>query len=309
MLATELDTALADDESGLQWLLSLLQDGVRLELLLSAPPHTSVNSASAHQRGLMRYLSPYLEDQRLSIHVLQGVEDQKPSAHPDAALPRIVAGANEGAQAWYAVETDAPLLNSILPTPTYRGQLGAAAALTLSDLMASALPLPRDAFLPPQMMQRWELTPGSPREPSDWFASVEGQHIEKLEIRDPYCGAGAKQLDALLRLIEFITGHAAAVSSIAIHTKELSFRDTKHQPPYRLRQQIEQAVRPLHKGKLQVAVSEFTKARNFHDRSIDVETVGDDGCTLTYRYDVTGGIDFLFDKRRETKLFCYLIDS
>ncbi len=52
-------------------------------------------------------------------------------------------------------------------------------------------------------------------------------------------------------------------------------------------------VRPLKGG-----------GRTFHDREADITSVTNDGCETTHRFFLTGGIDYLMDKRSETRVFC-----
>jgi hypothetical protein len=50
-------------------------------------------------------------------------------------------------------------------------------------------------------------------------------------------------------------------------------------------------------------------ARTFHDREIDVLAVSRDGCDVLHRYFLTGGIDYLMDKRSATKVFSIVINK
>ena len=43
--------------------------------------------------------------------------------------------------------------------------------------------------------------------------------------------------------------------------------------------------------------------RTFHDREVDITTVSEDGCDMTHRFFLTGGVDYLMDERAETKVF------
>ena len=58
-----------------------------------------------------------------------------------------------------------------------------------------------------------------------------------------------------------------------------------------------------------IHVHNFKTSRVFHDRTLDFHVVDSDGCAVTHRYDLSGGIDFLMDKQAATKIFKYQIES
>ena len=45
----------------------------------------------------------------------------------------------------------------------------------------------------------------------------------------------------------------------------------------------------------------------FHDRTIDIEVIAEDGTSTKYRYDLTGGVDHLLTKGRDTKVYRYQV--
>jgi hypothetical protein len=68
------------------------------------------------------------------------------------------------------------------------------------------------------------------------------------------------------------------------------------------------ALKPVHEN-VEVLVSEFVKSRHFHDRTLDFTVIGVDGCSVTHRYDLTGGIDILMDKSKDTKIYRYQLSD
>jgi hypothetical protein len=54
-----------------------------------------------------------------------------------------------------------------------------------------------------------------------------------------------------------------------------------------------------------IEVRQFKKARQFHDRTIDIVMIDDAGVSTKYRYDLTGGIDHVMSKGRDTKVYRY----
>jgi len=296
----------AEDELvALHWLLDLLNAGLKLHLHLLESPVPRSAAATTAQRQAVRYLAPYLQDGRLRI-------DQVPGLDPIdlMRLPRVMAGLDAGARGWFSLLPTQPLLQQILPPPVYRGALGEELSQQLREHLASAQALAPDAFTPSLPIQRWELKAGDPRSPAEWFSTVAGQHVSQITIKDPYCAAGADQMAALVDLVGFFIDTAACVERLVVHGRELRTKDPNYRPRHQAARELTDALRRIYSGRnLLVHVQEFQKSRHFHDRTIDVALVDPDGCEIAYRYDLTGGIDFLLNPNRETKLFCYRLET
>lgn len=115
---------------------------------------------------------------------------------------------------------------------------------------------------------------------------------------------------ALVDLVGFFIGTAACVERLVVHGRELRTKDPNYRPRHLAARELTDALRRIYSGRnLLVHVQEFQKSRHFHDRTIDIALVDSDGCEIAYRYDLTGGIDFLLDANRETKLFCYRLET
>lgn len=293
-----------EEQIPLHWLLDLMNAGVKLSLHLLESPLASTVAATVPQRQALRYLSPYLEDARLHIDHLQGIEPIDL-----IQLPRVTTGTNDEARAWFSLLPTQPLLQEILPQPVYRGTLGDKPSQTLRSLLASAHPLTPDAFRPSLPVKRWELKADDPRSPADWFADIQGRTVSCITIKDPYCGAGANQSAALADLVGFFVSTAAKVERLVIHGREQHFKDLNYRPRHVVASELSGVLQKIYEGNLLVLVREFQKSRDFHDRTIDIALIDDDGCGIEYRYDLTGGIDFLLDPSKETKLFCYRVEN
>jgi hypothetical protein len=302
--APKLTGEAGEERIPLTWLLNLLNAGIRLHLHLLETPITSAKTATPDERQALRYLEPYLEDGRLAI-------DQPLGLNTDnlIEIPRITTGVGEGARAWYSLLPTAPLLQEILPQPVYRGTLGAASGKDLAALLAAAQPLAREAFRPGLPVQRWELAAGDPRDPSLWFEPIQGQRVASITIKDPYCGAGPSQTAALVHLVRALVAKANQVDRLAVYAREQRSKDPAYRPRHVVTREVTEGLRKAFQGNLFVLVAEFAKSRNFHDRTIDIALVDTDGCEVEYRYDLTGGIDFLLDPAKPTKLFCYRAES
>lgn len=259
--------------------------------------------ATPHQRQTMRYLYPYLEDGRLHIDCPSEISKQDL-----ITLPRIASGLDTSAHVWYSALPLSALLQDILPHPVFRGKLSSTTDNKLRALLDRAERLLAESFRPALPMERWELMEGAPRKLRDYFAAVIGKGIETITIRDPYCGAGPSQITALVELVRFFVSEAEKIGRLVVHCRELSWRDKKYQPRQTIQSNLEKALRQIYKGQLQVLVREFQKSRGFHDRTIDIVLVDADGCGVEYRYDLTGGIDFLLNAAKATKVFCYRVE-
>lgn len=305
LLAPRLVGESDEEQISLHWLLDLLNTGIRLHLHLLESPVTSAAAATVAQRQAVRYLAPYLQDSRLRIDHVQGLDPIDLMQ-----LPRVMSGADEGARAWFSLLPTQPLLQEILPLPVYRGTLGEALARRLRERFAFAQALASDAFSTSLPIQRWELKAGDPRVPADWFSAIAGQSISCITIRDPYCAAGLEQMAALVDLVGFFVGAAANVDRLVVHGRELRLKDPNYRPRHIATRELTESLRKVYPGKsLLVHIQEFQKSRHFHDRTIDIALVDQDGCEIEYRYDLTGGVDFLLDPSKETKLFCYRVET
>ncbi|NEV62345.1 DEAD/DEAH box helicase [Thiorhodococcus minor] len=305
LLAPRLVGETEEEQTSLHWLLDLLNAGIKLHLHLLESPLTSAAAATVAQRQAVRYLAPYLQDSRLRIDYVEGLDPIDLMQ-----LPRVMSGIDEGARAWFSLLPTQPLLQELLPQPVYRGALGQELAERLRERFASAHALAPDAFVPSLPIQRWELKVGDPRSPTEWFTDIAGQSISSITIRDPYCAAGPDQMAALVDLVGFFVATAASVSRLVVHGRELRTKDPNYRPRHVATRELTESLRKIYPGKsLLVHVQEFQKSRHFHDRTIDIALVGQDGCEVEYRYDLTGGIDFLLDPSKETKLFCYRVET
>ena len=305
LLAPRLVGEAGEEQLPLHWLLDLLNAGIKLHLHLLESPVIGIKTANVAQRQALRYLSPYLEDARLRIDQLKGLDPVDL-----IQLPRVAAEVGEGARAWFSLLPTQPLLQEILPAPIYRGTLDSTLSETLRVLIAAAQPVAADAFRPALPMERWELRAGDPRTPALWFAPIAGQAVSSITIKDPYCGAGATQTAALIDLVDFLVATAAKVERLVVHGRELRNRDPNYRPRHVVARELTDALRTVYPGSnLLSLVHDFQKSRDFHDRTIDIALIDQDGCEVEYRYDLTGGIDFLLDPTKATKLFCYRVES
>jgi hypothetical protein len=97
---------------------------------------------------------------------------------------------------------------------------------------------------------------------------------------------------------------ASKVERIVIITRELSEKDDRWIPFNEVHSQLENVLKDI-PAKIEVNVRQFRRARHFHDRNLDIVIIDDSGCSKHYHYDLTGGIDHLMEKGRDTKVYRY----
>ena len=121
--------------------------------------------------------------------------------------------------------------------------------------------------------------------------------MKELVIRDPYCGAANHRLK-LKVFLEALTTILGTVDHLAIHCRETRDKDGYVEFYLDVERHVDDLVKSSGFINRHVQVSPLKgTARTFHDREIDVLTVSNDGCDELHRYFLTGGIDYLMDKR------------
>jgi hypothetical protein len=96
---------------------------------------------------------------------------------------------------------------------------------------------------------------------------------------------------------------------LAIHCRETRDKDGYVEFYLDVERHVDDLVKSIGFENRDVQVSPLKgTARTFHDREIDVLTVSNHGCDVLHRYFLTGGIDYLMDKRTATKVFSIVID-
>jgi hypothetical protein len=159
-------------------------------------------------------------------------------------------------------------------------------------------------------VQRWELNEGEERNFRDYFSVLEGAHIENAIIKDPYCGAGETQRSYLRELIQVVSEISNTLKNITIHCREQNFKDPRYTAPYKIIELLTTEISSAFPSiKPVIHVHGFKTSRIFHDRTLDFQVVDNEGCTVTHRFDLTGGIDFLMDRNAPTKIYRYEIEK
>jgi hypothetical protein len=147
---------------------------------------------------------------------------------------------------------------------------------------------------------------GEKRDFEKIFGSIKGSFASEIRIEDPYCGSNYS-LDKIRYLLENFATHTYQCDVLKIICKELNFNDIN----YRSSNEVNNSLYLMAKtyfqsSKIVVNVVEFKKAKFFHDRSIIISCISASGEENKHRFDLSGGIDYLFDTAKETKVYHYL---
>ena len=103
-----------------------------------------------------------------------------------------------------------------------------------------------------------------------------------------------------MELVRVLVTAASQVSRLVVHAREQRIRDPGYRARHVVARELTAAMKTVHSGNPLVLVQEFIKSRHVHDRTIDIALMDADGCEVEYRYDLTGGIDFLLNPAKPT---------
>lgn len=299
LLGLSLEAVEGEDERTRQWLLDWLNNGRRAAIHLLRPLETQPGKMSARQRRTLRHLYPFVADGRLQVGHLEGYDTIQVTA-----LPRLFTDPLPGMSAWFSARPVPALLEELLSEPVYQYRADAGLVECLERIVNQT------QWYSPQQLQagspidRWALAAGEPRRLEIYFAPLAGAHVEHLLVRDPYCGAGPKQRAALVALLRFIRDRVTGLERLTVYCREQSHKNSNYEAPAQIGQGLTEALADIHDHPA-IKVQPFRTSRSFHDRSLDVTVVDQEGCTVTHRYDLSGGVDRLMDVAAETRIYHY----
>lgn len=296
--ATDLVVGERADEATRDWMLQLLLQGKQVNVVLEREVPEDAGRQSATLRDVLRYLSPYLKDGRLRLGL----------AKEGGALPRIFETPGTGRRAWVSEFPKAGLLESLLPEPMYQLTMQQEVAEALHARVEEIKWYAPEHFEGAEPIRRWDLKSGDPRRVADYFAQVESAYVERVAIRDPYATAGDRQRGCCYQFLSQFKALASEIKHVAIISRECDQRGADPEPKMLSERKMKAVLDELGLNG-HVTVKNFHAARDFHDRTVDVTIVKEDGSSEQYRYDLTGGIDKLMDERSATKVFSYRIES
>lgn len=302
LCADALDAETADDEAR-DWLLRRLVEGTRIELFLRRLPRTPLKGSTARERQTLLHLQPWLADGRLRIAELPQDADLQ-------TLPRLCRPEAGAAAAILTAQPEQPLLDTLLPEPVYRQPVDAGLQSTLQTLRRQSRFCSADRFQALLPIERWAYEAHQARDFKALFAVLAGHRIGVLRIHDPYCAAEQRQLEALAACVNRVRDCSDGIDRLEVVCRELNRHDERHRGTEATRQAALQALRPVLPGApLDVKVESYRGGKRSHDRWLDAVCIDDSGIRITVRYDLSGGIDYLMDPARATKVYRYLIED
>jgi hypothetical protein len=291
----------ACDEKTVQWLLEWLNQGKTASLVFHSKPNLAPGKVPSEFRKALRYFYPFAKDGRLQIGWLEKLNDMIPEH-----LPRICSGKAGGGTLLYSDRPLSPIIGSLMPEPCYTKKSDVPLEERLNNLFQKINFFSAEQLGEGVPLKRWELVENQPRKFEEYFEPVAGQHVEHLQIRDPYCGIAGMQRESLVRFLKSLAEICTELSKITIVCKEQSFKDDRHQPSYVVQKELTERLNSeFPSAKNIVHVYPFSSGKSFHDRSLEFEVIDGDGVSASHHFDLSGGIDYLVDSKRATKIYWY----
>jgi len=283
------------DNPSIKWIMGQLNEGKKIKILLTDGSNIQ-KSKTYQQRQIMNFLKPYIETNQLVFGKIVLPVDHE--------LPRIIAGPILNSPGWYSDFTMIPLMEQILPQPVYELITTKEKILEIQKALDTAKPYELSSLFPPdQNFQRWQLAAGQPRDLNRYFKPLENLYIDKLVIKDPYCGADNRQRIALFNFLQFLINYVTEIKQVIIKCKEQNLHSNNYISPGIMKSEILKKIERLFKTNPIVQVVPFLQGRNFHDRSMVFTTINPQGESVKQIYDITGGIDLMMDEQKECLIF------
>jgi hypothetical protein len=283
------------ENQSVKWILEQMNGGKKISILFSNASNI-VEKKAFRQREVMNYLRPYIENGQLSLFSI------KPEV--STQLPCITTQPASGAPAWYSDFELSSILDEIIPHPAYELSMDNERSTKIKKVLDSATNYESgDLFPSEQVFERIEIAAGETRDLKRYFSHVQNGYVEKLEIKDPYCGADDRQISYLTDFLSFFKTHVNTIQTIFIKCKEQNFRAHNYKAPNLMRNALLSRISSAIEMNPTVQVIPFTQGRAFHDRSVIITMVDEQGVSAKHIFDLSGGIDWLMDEQKNTLLF------
>lgn len=294
-----------DNDEILKWIINWLNQGKKLHIHLSRPLQLETGQLSSNLRRLLRHFYPYVEQGRLTINRISKIKPKHLSQ-----LPRIFVSSQLKTPVWISSRQAIPLFETLLPSPIYRYKNDENITERLDKFLNNSLtPYRLDELGGGNPIDRYELKAGEARNISKIFSVLDNAYIDKIMIRDPYCGTENGQ-SSLIEFLIAIKSLSNTMEKIEVHCRESHHNDTYYKAPAQLKRDLEVKLKhDLGKQNNECIVKVHKHAEsknNFHDRIIEFSAIDEKtGLSVKHTYDLTGGIDYLMDQKYATKIFHY----
>lgn len=247
---------------------------------------------------MYRHLHPYASEGRLKVFTVEGL-----SSREAGDLPRIFGTLEAGTPIVRQGFPLQPLLSGLIAEPAFLGAMDDGVAASARALMDKATSCDPNVFAEGGAMQMWEFPANQRRDVAAVFAGLQGLHVSEMVVRDPYCAA-AHNRSRVGQLVGLAKSLAAAVKRVVIHAAEVKDRQGYIEHRYDAALAVETIIKEAGVEDCEAVVREYGAAgRGFHDRDVTFEVVKPDGSSERFRYFLTGGVDYLFDQKSQTRVF------
>ncbi len=280
-----------------KWILEQLAAKNRVSVYLETPPSSSRTTAT--QRDLLSFLQPHMDHGKFALFALPpgSVLDELPVF---AVTPEALEEKNAGI-AWFADQPDAVIMDYSLSRPLY--QFSGKNEFIAKFLNITQKATPCSSIFTGEtglQLQRWPIASGEPRNYSLYFKPLAGASVDKMVIKDPYCGAGKLQIDALIKFVQLINDMIAELDQINVICKEQHRKDWGYMEISTIKSTISHEIEAITKVSPKVNVILFQYGKKFHDRSITFETIDEKGISQKHTYDLSGGLEKLMSPDNAT---------
>ncbi|ACN14574.1 Dbp [Desulforapulum autotrophicum HRM2] len=278
-----------------KWILEQMNTGKKIKIFFTNASNIQEKKVF-RQREVMNYLKPYIESGQLSLYGIRSNEK--------ILLPSIAAGPIKDGPAWYSDFQLPSVMDEIVPHPAYELTINEERAAKLQETLEAGQHYSANKLFPPQRkFERWELASGQKRNLNKYFNHVHDAYVETIEIKDPYCGADNRQINLLTTFLQFLNKYTNSIKKVHIKCKEQSFKAYNYKAPNLMRNAVIEKISQAIEMKPIVQVIPFPQGKAFHDRSVIITTIDEQGESAKHIYDLSGGIDWLMDDQKNTLLF------
>ena len=265
---------------------------INLDLYLSERP-TKNENLSTLDRESIQIFKLLSQQSSVNVHLL-------PDEFDFEIHPRIWIEREKNISLWYSVAGSPPLNSEIFTGAMFFDEITGSNRPDWLVELQEVSKICADPFEQEKGgVTAWHLSPGKARPFDEIFKLPEGMKL-KLDIEDPYIANSDKNAMSCMALMKKLN-----TTNIVFEELNILISTKYGQPSY-----VDQAKRLKNSlirsgvkvGKLNIK-SRPSKLGHFHDRILRAHHVGDNNTKLTFRWDITAGIDNLMHPQKQCSVF------
>lgn len=141
-----------------------------------------------------------------------------------------------------------------------------------------------------------------------WKMPINGYFMKvKPSVEDPYCGLRPHR-PRLFQLLTDIAPRLAALDKLVVICREPYFKDLNYESRTAMQSALATGLQAAGcpEDRTTIRILDYRAGKKLHDRSLRAKVITADGSSQTLIYDLSGGIDYLMDVTRETKVYAYV---